>query len=634
MIALSEFHFIRPEFLLALLPAIILAACLWFKSSQRSAWRGFIDEHLIQFLLDGKTQKLKRWPLLSLLGAWFIACLALAGPSWQQLPQPVHQPEAASVILFDLSPSMMAEDIKPSRLVRTRFKIMDFLNARTEGLTALIAYAGEAHIVSPLTDDINTISNLLPALSPSMMPLPGSNVEMAVGMATQLFTDAGLNRGEILLVTDGVDAIAFDTIREQLQNTDFRLSVMGVGSVDGAPIPTGEGGFVRDRERNIIVAKLNRNDLQSISRELGGVYVDLRPDDRDVSTIVESSLRAFDLEQEAESEREFDVWLDQGQWLALLLIPFAAFAFRRGWLLTFLIVSFLGSLATPQPANAFEWRDLWIRKDQQGQFSLQEGDPAKAATEFEAEDWRGVANYRAENYEAAADAFAQDETALADFNRGNALAKAGDLESALEAYESAMEKQDSFEDAQFNHDLVKNLLEQQEQDNQNQQDEQQESDQDQQNQSAQNEQQESEDQENSEEQNQQAGQSQQQQQNQNDSQNGDPQSRQINEQAAQDLAQREQNGEELTDEELMQLQQMRQQLEQQQNDSDDESFPVIAENQPHDEDQQALEQWLRQVPDDPSGLMRRKFQYQRQRRLQEYQRDLWSPPENGALERW
>ncbi len=635
----ADFHFLRPLWLLALVPVIVLCILLWQKKKHSSAWQGIIDSQLLKYLIEGQVSTAFRWQIIALFFAWIVTSIALAGPSWQRLPLPVHQPEAAVVILLDLSPSMMAEDIKPSRLVRTRYKVTDFLNARNEGVTALIAYAGESYVVSPLTDDINTITNLLPALEPGIMPLAGSNIEMAIDMALQMFTDAGISRGEIVAVTDGIHPSAFTDIKEKLDGQAFRFSVMGVGSPEGAPIPTGNGGFAKDSDRNIVVAKLNRNELMQLSAELGGVYTDLRPDEKDVQALLASSQQLDPLDQQRLLEREFDTWLDQGQWLALIILPFVALAFRKGWLITLMFVF----MFQPKPVYAFEWRDLWMRSDQQGQALLSEGDAENAAETFKSPEWKGTANYRAENYEAAAESFSEGQTARDHFNRGNALAKARKLEEAIDAYDQALQQQPGFEDAQFNSELVKNLLEQQKQQQSQQGDpnsEQEEGEQGEE--SDQQQAQDQQDQQNSEQsegeqQEQQQAQSQDSQDAESEQQSSQNNNQQIDEQGAQELADREQRGEQLSEEEQQALEQYRERTEQQQQDpnQDGSEQQLMAENNNQEEEQQqALEQWLRQVPDDPSGLMRRKFEFQHRKMLQDYRSGRWEPPENRAYERW
>ena len=163
----ADFHFQRPLWLLAIPLGWIAVYLLTRVANQASQWQRHISSALLPYLLDrGQTLSTNRpWPALIL--ALTIAGLAMAGPSWEKLPQPVHKSERGLVILLDMSPSMMAQDLKPSRLVRARLALIDLLSERREGTTALIAFAGEAHVVTPLTDDTDTIISLLPALSPS-----------------------------------------------------------------------------------------------------------------------------------------------------------------------------------------------------------------------------------------------------------------------------------------------------------------------------------------------------------------------------------------------------------------------------------------------------------------------------------
>jgi Ca-activated chloride channel family protein len=632
---ISQFHFLRPWWLLALLPALALGLLLWRQKRRRSQWQSLIQPELLRHLLEGSLGKASRWPFAGLMAGWVITSIALAGPTWERLPQPVHESEAAVVVLFDMSPSMVAEDIKPSRLQRARFKLRDYLDARREGLTALVAYAGEAHVVSPLTDDTDTIANLLPALHPAIMPLPGSNVEMALDKALALFSDAGVGQGEVLLVTDEVASEALPTLRELLHGSGIRLSVLGVGTAEGAPIPTGDGGFARTRGNEIVIAKLNERELKELSTSLGGTYAGLSANDSDIEHLLAHTERQELLNQQQRMvDRDFDTWRDSGQFLALLLLPLVALAFRRGWLLSVGLIAVVG-LTAPTESYAFEWRDLWLRSDQQGLAELDKGDPAAAAAEFESHDWRGTAHYRGENYPAAAQAFAQGESATDHYNRGNALAKAGKLKEALAAYETALEKQADFPDAEFNAELVRKLLDQQ------QEQQEQQSGEDPQNHNAQQPQsQQRPQQDGSQEDDSQAQSGEQQEQEQERQQESAQSSEsqdgpEVDEEAAQALAERQTDteaGEQI--ERQGQDQEQPQTAQEEQRELQPQAEASGRESREDAEQQQALEQWLRKVPDDPSGLLRRKFEYEHRKMRQQYRTGDWLPPENEAYRRW
>ena len=176
----AEFHFLRPWWLLAIIPAVLLVAALWRQYAQSSLWNRAIDPTLLPHLLDSKLSKQQSWPLAVLLLAWILAAISMAGPAWEKLPQPVQKKEDALVIIQDLSLSFYAQDLSPNRLTRAQHKLTDILEKRQEGTTALVVYSGDAHTVAPLTDDTRTIAAMVPALSPAIMPGYGSNLPDAV----------------------------------------------------------------------------------------------------------------------------------------------------------------------------------------------------------------------------------------------------------------------------------------------------------------------------------------------------------------------------------------------------------------------------------------------------------------------
>ncbi len=580
---LANFHFLRPEWLLASLPVLPLGWLLYRRLRAGKAWTSVISEQLLPHLLSGG-QVASRWPLSLLLLAWLLAVLALAGPSWERLPQPVERRENALVVLYDLSLSMYATDVTPSRLVRSRQKLLDLLEKKTEGTTALVAYAGDAHVVSPLTDDLRTIANLMPALTPGIMPTRGSRPARAVEQAVRLLRDSGLEHGQILLVTDGVHRGDGDEIADALRDTGYRLSVLGVGTEEGSPIPTGDG-FLRDDSGNIVVAGLERRPLRELARRFGGSYSDLELGDADLERIL-----AVDPWADEDSEqllgRSVDTWEDMGYWLALLLIPVALGAFRRGYILCLLL------LPLAQPSEAQALRDYFLNRDQRGAELLAEDQAEAAASTFSNPDWAAAAHYRAGNYEQALEHYRQQDSADGWYNHGNSLARSGDLEQAIAAYDKALEQAPDMEDAAFNKALLEQLLQQQEQQQSQQGEQDQQDQQDQQNQQDQQQSQQTD-----------SGDSSEQQQQPQQGDQGEPEEQQQQ-----------------TPEERQQQQSESQQA--QANDSEQqEGDPQQQAASPRDADElereMANEQWLRRIPDDPSGLLRRKFRYESRLRAQQ-----------------
>ncbi len=640
----ENFHWLRPLWLLAILPALLLAYGLWQQRKHSSGWQQVISPELLEHLLEGVLPSKHRYGLIGLSLAWCLCTIALAGPTWERLPQPVHKQESAMVVLFDLSPSMLAADLKPSRLVRARHQLIDILQARREGLTALIAYAGEAHVVAPLTDDTATLESLLPALHPNIMPLRGSNTEMAVDKALQLFTDSGINQGDILLVTDGVDSSAIDTLIDRLEGGQFRLSTLAIGSAEGAPIPADNGGFARDNQGGIVIARVNHGQLQQLSQQLQGHYSRESNSPRLLQQLANPA--AATENNSRQIERQFDSWADHGHWLVLLLLPVIVYSFRRGLVCPALLLCLLlpnlvsapyaqaqadnlSPEATASPTSF--WDNLWLTRDQQAQRQLQNGNPAAAAQTFEANDWRGSAAYQAQDYQAAADAFATGEQAVDHYNRGNALAHAGKLPEAIDAYQQARQLDPEFDDAAHNQALVEELLQQQQQ-NQDKQ----ESEEGQQNEQDQNQQQNQNSQDNQQQDQQQS--SSQQSQSQQDAshkpgqkENAEPEQDKSQQADTEDKMDEQQANAKDSERRDGEKQASKEQGKEKQDAQQAETQAMTAEER---EQQQALEQWLRQVPDDPGGLLRNKFKHQyRQRRL-EYQNGSWQPPENDAHKRW
>ena len=181
--SLADFHFIRPFWLLALLPTLGLWIWLRRRKLSQGVWHTVCDAELLPYLLQDSHAKQSQGRLA--LGACltFLAIVALAGPTWQRIPMPVFRNASAWVIVLDLSASMDAEDIKPNRLTLARYKIADILKQRKDGQTALIVYAGDAFTVTPLTDDTETIANQLSALNTDIMPEAGSNSAQALAKA-------------------------------------------------------------------------------------------------------------------------------------------------------------------------------------------------------------------------------------------------------------------------------------------------------------------------------------------------------------------------------------------------------------------------------------------------------------------
>jgi Ca-activated chloride channel homolog len=566
----TAFHFLRPWWLLALLAAVALAVVVARAQRRSSRWETLIDPELRDVMIERNVRR--RGPAVPLLtgAAMALASIALAGPSWERLPQPLQQRTDALVVVLDLSLSMYAEDVSPSRLVQARHAVTDVLRTRREGFTGLVAYAGDAHTVAPLTDDVSTIENLLAALAPNMMPMLGSKTGSALELARTLLSNAGMTQGRILLVTDGVDEMSEVAA---FASPNFPISILGIGTADGAPIPldfVGQPGrSLTDRQGNTIIAKLDSARLASLAQMCHGRYATAAPDDAHITSLLQTPLPAAD--DERRLEREFDLWADYGYLLALPLLPLALLNFRRG------AVALMAFALLPPPAHAGWWDDLWQRPDQQAMHALRDGEPERAASLFENPQWQGVAQYRGGDYAGADRRFSADPSAAGSYNRGNALAKQGRLPDAIAAYDETLRQAPDDADAAFNKALLEKLLKQQQQasGNQNQQS------------------QRNRDKSESDESRQQESQSNpNSQQPDSKPQSGDPAQRPPDTEQRQAEAKKPQPDA-----------------------GADKEQQTAQRDEPRDEQRDGLEQWLRRVPDDPAGLLRRKFLYETNQRM-------------------
>jgi len=583
MINLAEFHFVRPFWLLALIPAIAMTVFLLKNKLNQGNWSNVCDAELLPFILQQKSVPHSRWTLSAGAIASVLTIIAIAGPTWERLPSPVFRNDAALVIALDLSQSMNSSDIKPSRLSRARFKIADILKQRKDGQTALLVYAGDAFTVTPLTEDTETIASQLSALTTDIMPSQGSNTSQALEKAVELLKQSGLQSGEIVLLTDAVD---YDETIDSVESlADYHLSILGVGTAEGAPIKTAQGGFLKDSQGNIVLPKLNSHELSRLSSQGKGIYKTITDDDSDIEALISQFDKPTEKSGNADNNLLIDQWNEKGPWLLLLALPFAALQFRKG----LLSLAFICLLPFPETSYALEWKDLWQTQDQQAQQSFKQGNYQQAAEQFGDPQWKAASQYKAGQFEKTYETLNQDESATGLYNKGNALAQTGKLAEAIAAYKKSLEIDPENEDAKYNKALVEKEQEKQkqsEQDNQQQGDESQNAE---------------DDAEKKDQQGEQSDQSEEQQDGQQSEQDSESDSKPDDQQESAEEKESEQS--EAEQAEAEQQQQDEKETEQQQAQQADPDAE-------YDESEQANEQWLNRIPDDPAGLLKRKFKYQ------------------------
>ncbi len=629
---IEQFHFLRPYWLFMLLPLAWVLWRYWHRQHQGGSWQSVCDPHLLPHLLINSQTRASRTPILLLAMAGLLTILALAGPVWSKLPQPVYHNSAATVVLFNLSDSMNASDVTPTRLERARLKLLDFLQHQREGQTALIAYAGEAYVVSPLTDDAATIASLVNSLDTSIMPVSGDNLSEALQKADALLDQDGVYKGgRVLLITDDAGGPHALQAATALQHKGRVLSVLAVGTNHGAPITAPGGGFIQDSHGAIVIPILNRAALEKLAGAGHGHLVMLTTTDDDLNHLWPMREATRVQAKRASQQHTADVWREEGPWLLLLVLPLVALLWRQGWLAVIVFAVML----QPHPVQASTWSDLWTRPDQQAYRALQHGKAKTAARLFKDPHWRSIAQYRAGNYAAAAAGFGNEHTPDALYNQGNALARAGKLEAAAENYRKVLQQQPSNADAKHNLKIVEDLLKQQQHKHTKQNTNQGKS-----GHSASHNSKQGQSGQKATQNTKQNSSGQQQAQNtkqnqpghaqaQNTKQNSSGRQQAGNSKQAQAGKQQAQ-----TDKAAMQQQAAAEQKQSSDKKGQDKHTraPQLADSgassqdqhaanpgremKPKSESTQAIEQWLRRIPDDPGGLLRRKFMMQHQQREQ------------------
>jgi Ca-activated chloride channel homolog len=428
---LAPLSFARPWWLLALLPLAGLVWQVWRAPLRNEVvWQRLIDAHLLPQLLVLFAPRARQIGMALFAGGLLIAVLALAGPTLGQQPEQTYRRAVTRVVVLDLSPAMNAQ------LEQVKLKLLALLHALPDGQTALLVYGGEPYLVVPPTTDVATIALFVPDLATDAIPVPGNRPERALQMAVETLARNAPQQGEILWITAGADSAGLPLQELTGGATNIHLSVLLAATAEQPPLAT------------------------AVSRN-GGTLVRLTADDSDVRQLVKAlEARSGWIAATHTASSSADL----GYWLLLPLLPIAALAFRRGilgLLLPLLPPLLLTALLTPPPASAFDFSLPALLADYQGWRLLEAGKAEAAAARFADPRWRAAAHYRAGQFEDAAKLLAAVPDADSHYNRGNALARQGQLVDALAAYDAALKLRADDADAKHNRDLVQRLLNQQ-----------------------------------------------------------------------------------------------------------------------------------------------------------------------------
>lgn len=446
----TDFSFIYPKWLFALIPLVFVIP--WLNKTKTRT--GLIAPHLARLLSKNQEKKtsLATWPITLLGASWCIAIIALAGPSFKTTEVPASTLSGARVLVMDMSRSMYAVDIAPNRLKQAQYKALDMLPGWKEGSTGLVTYAGDAYIVSPLTEDANTLASLIPYLSPELMPVQGSNAAAGIKEAISLLKQAGFEQGDIILITDGMSETESKQSLALLKNEKMRVSMLAIGTQEGAPIklPTGD---MLEKNGTLVVAKLDLATLTPITQATGGILQVWQATNTDVNNILALTQTPIQGKAQHEGKQGIQERRNEGFWLIIPLLAFALLSFRRGAVLAFMFV-----LISPDPAFAAPFKNT----DQIGFDHFNAGDFDAATKAFNSPSWKGIAQYKAGDYQGAIETLSPLTDPSSRYNLANAYAQAGDLKKAKQSYQDLLKDHPDFEDAKKNLEIIEKALQEQE----------------------------------------------------------------------------------------------------------------------------------------------------------------------------
>ena len=560
-LSLASLHLLRPQWLWALLALPVLFGLWRVQRRRASVWRENVDAHLLPYLLVERGGARVRWGAWIAGLAYVLAVFALAGPSWRQSPQPLWQSRTPLVVAVDLSGAALAADLPPSRLAQSRAKLSTLLRERQGGQVALVAFADDAYTVAPLTEDAANVALFLDALSPDVMPVDGQRADRAIEWSARLLKQAGFDRGRILVMTDHAGDGAKQAASTAAKQ-GFLVDVMGVGGEAGAPFRRGDGTFAN--------ARLDEASLRGLASAGNGRYARIASDDGDLRAL--GVLDPTDTDDAARVDgARGHAWQDEGYWLLPPLMLLALFAFRRRAALAVVVLCVLWT-----PVRA---ADLWRRADQVEHAQIAQGNEA----------------FRRGDFDAAAQAYQSADSADAHYNRGNALAKAGQYPQAIAAYDQALKRQPSMPDALANKRAVEAAMKRKPPQGGGQSKDQPKPDQ-----------------------KPQSGQGQQSPQQQDKSQPQDKQNSPQPQDSRQDKQPQSDpspaDAQQQREADAAQRQRMQQALRQQGQQKPEQQEKQRNETPQQRERRLANEAWLRRVPDDPGGLLREKFRIEYERR--------------------
>ncbi|MFZ3116400.1 MAG: VWA domain-containing protein [Syntrophales bacterium] len=471
----SAMKFARVEmlFLIWIVPVLFLFF-LWGTKKRDNILSRFASPRGLKSILPDVDKRRLRLKAGLILLSLLLVAIALAGPQYGCKWQKIERAGVDIIIALDCSKSMLASDIKPTRLEHAKRKIYDLLSMLQGDRIGLVAFAGTAFLQSPLTLDYGIFRVFLQALTPEFLPLGGTNIPDAINTAISALDAKTATEKAIILITDG-DSTTGDPMAaaRNAQKLGIKLFAIGVGSKDGAPMPDEQGGFKKDAGGNTILARLDEETLKRITALTDGIYVHSLTGDLDIDTIYKKNiLRQMKLSTLAGDRRQ--IWEDRYQWFLLpAIIALAAelFISERKKVIIALLVMGLPLLSVRAEAASIQQ----LFKD--GIAAYEKGDYPKALKLFieaqinepdRPEIYYNIGNtyYKSGKYNAARESYREALKGKDDllrektfYNMGNAAFRMENLAEAKSDYEAALKINPLDFQAQQNLAYVKKELE-------------------------------------------------------------------------------------------------------------------------------------------------------------------------------
>jgi Ca-activated chloride channel family protein len=433
----AHFHFLRPWWLVMVIPFSWVFVYLWKAQSPTEKWRKIIAPHLMKAMLVRQGRSSWFNPISVSVLSLIFGTLAMAGPTWKQQPSPFSEDIAALIIMLDVSNSMQQKDIQPSRLERAKQKVQDLLALRQGGRVGLIVYSGTAHSVIPLTNDPDVINNFLNAIESKMMPRKGKFPEKALPIAEEMLRDSPIP-GTILMIGDGISPRTEEAFDQYFSENNDQLLLLGIGKVQSL-----------DPEDENFSIPLESVALEKLASNNNGYYLSLTQNKDDVKKLNRRIKNYFVIVDDGSRP-----WVDAGYYFLYPMALVTLLWFRVGWTLQWcLALVFVSGIILAPPAVAEDetnesfpvyealtsrFISLWLTPDQQGRYHLKRLEYKAAAASFENITWRGIAYYRDENFKAAVEMFSRVETIEGYFNLANSQAHGRAYPAAVKSYDKVL----------------------------------------------------------------------------------------------------------------------------------------------------------------------------------------------------